>query len=159
MSTILQKIAGAFHDTFSWLQETLSDEGVVKAIYADLGLDPNNAKPLANFPPETMDSIARYRDAVDPTPEAFLEALDDIIDLIEHLANLTDKNGKLDEAVLHTLLGLFITNYARLHFPGLYWFAEPALFLESLATSDPIVKASATTDAKRASEPQNERKT
>jgi hypothetical protein len=140
MSTILQKIAGAFHHSFSWLQDNLSDEGVVKAIYADLGLDPNNAKKLADFPPETMDSIARYRDAVDPTPEAFLEALDDIIDLIEHLANLTDKNGKLDEAVLHTVIGLFVTNYARFHFPSLYWFAEPAFFLESLATSDPIVK-------------------
>jgi hypothetical protein len=138
--TILQKIMGGFVDAFAWLQTTLADEDVVKAIYDDLGLDPNNANKLADFPPEKLDSIARYRDAVDPTPEAFLEALDDIIDLIEILANLTDKRGKLDEAVLHSVLGLLITNYARFNFPKLYWFAEPALFLESLATSDPIVK-------------------
>ena len=138
--TILQKIVGAFHHTFSWLQETLADEDVVKAIYNDLGLDPDGADKLIDLPEEKLGSIARYRDAVDPTPEAFLEALDDIIDLIEAVANLTDKNGKLDEAVLHTILGLLITNYARFHYPRLYWFAEPVLFLENIATSDPIVK-------------------
>ncbi len=138
--TVLQKIVGAFHHTFSWLQETLADEDVVRAIYNDLGLDPDGADKLIDLPEDKLGSIARYRDAVDPTPEAFLEALDDIIALIEAVANLTDKKGKLDEAVLHTILGLMITNYARFHYPKLYWFAEPVLFLENIATSDPIVK-------------------
>src|SRR5215217_1529349 len=138
--TVLQKIIGGFVDTFSWLQETLADKDVVKAIYEDLGLDPNNADKLIDLPPEKLDSIARYRDSSNPTSEAFLEALDDIIDLIEMLANLTDKRGRLDEAVVHTILGLMVTNYARFNFPKLYWFAEPALFLENIATSDAVVK-------------------
>jgi len=138
--SILQKIAGGFYDILSFLQENLADQAMVNAIYEDLGLDPKNATKLVTLPADKLDSIARYRDSVDPTPEAFLEVLDDIIKVFEVLANLTDKQGKLDEAVLHSILGLLITNYARLHFPKLYWFAEPALFLESIATSDPIVK-------------------
>lgn len=140
MTVILQKVAGAFHDSFSWLQDILADEGTIKAIYADLGLDPSKAKPLAAIPKEKLDSIASYRDAVDPTQEAFLETLDDIIDLFEILANFTDKEGRLDDAIAHTLLGVFVTNYARHKVPWAYWLVEPVLFLENLATSDPIVK-------------------
>src|SRR5829696_6684014 len=121
----------------------LADDGVMKAIYEDLGLDPENLPEVPELPQEKLDSIERYANAVDPTQEAFLEAIDDIIALIEHIANLKDKNGKLDEAVLHGILGVMVTNYARFHFPKLYWFAEPVFFLESLSTSDPIVKGNA----------------
>ncbi len=136
----LQSLAGGFVDAFRWLQDTLADKDVVKAIYADLGLDPEDADTLVQLPADKLDSIARYRDAVDPTAEAFLETLDDIIAVIEALANLTDKRGKLDEGIANAILGLLVTNYARHNFPRLYWFAEPVFFLESLATSDPLVK-------------------
>lgn len=141
--TVLQQIAGALHHVLSWLAEHLSDEAVVKAIYEDLGLDPNNVKKLVDLTPEELEkvgSIGRYQNTPDPTVEAFLEVLDDAIDLIESISNFTDKQGKLDEATAHAILGLLATNYARQHWSKLYWFAEPVLFLESIATSDPIVK-------------------
>lgn len=138
--TILQKVIGAFADAFSWLQEHLADRDVVNAIYEDLGADPIEAGDPPKFPKANLESIARYRDAVDPTPEAFLEAFDDVVALIEALANIKDKNGRTDESLVHGVLGLLVTNYARFNWPILYWFAEPVFFLEGLATSDPVVK-------------------
>lgn len=138
--TILQKVIGAFADAFSWFQEHLADQDVVNAIYEDLGVDPKEVGETPKLPEGSLDSIAKYRDAANPTPEAFLEAFDDVIAVIEALANIKGKNGNIDESLAHGVLGLLVTNYARFNFPKLYWFAEPVFFLEGLATSDPIVK-------------------
>ncbi|HKU76823.1 MAG TPA: hypothetical protein VJR02_23130 [Pyrinomonadaceae bacterium] len=139
MSDVLQKVAGAFHSAFVWLKDELTED-TIKAIYVDLGLDPKTAKPLVAIPEETLGSIARYRDEVNPTVEAFLETLDDIIELFEIVASFTDDEGRRDDAIAHALLGVFVTNYARQKVPWAYWFVEPVLFLENIATSDPIVK-------------------
>src|SRR5262245_28134399 len=141
--TPLQKNVSFLHKILLWLQQHLSNKGVIEAIYEDMGLDKARAKELVDIPAEKLDSIGRYCQAVDPTPEAFLEVVDDIIDCFEVVANLTDKQGKLDEAVVHSILGLLVTNFMRFHLPWLYWFAEPAFFLESIATGDAVVRGNA----------------
>src|SRR5262245_62164917 len=141
--TPLQKNVSFLHKILLWLQQHLSNKGVIEAIYEDMGLDKARAKELVDIPAEKLDSIGRYCQAVDPTPEAFLEVVDDIIDCFEVVANLTDKQGKLDEAVVHSILGLLVTNFIRFHVPWLYWFAEPAFFLESIATGDAVVRGNA----------------
>jgi len=138
--TVLQENVAWYLKVLKYLQKHLSDKGVVAAIYADLGLDPKNADKLVDIPADKLASIERYTEAVDPKPEAFLEVIDDIIDCFEVIANLTDKNGRLDEAIVHSILGLLVTNFVRFHLPWMYWFAEPAFFLESITTGDAVVR-------------------
>src|SRR5215218_3750144 len=138
--SILQKSVNKTVDLLLWVRDWLADDDVVNAIKADLGIDPNTKIKVPELPQQTLDSLDRYRNEVDPTQEAFLESFDDLLTLIEVIANLADENGKLDEAVLHGVLGLLVTNFARFNLPSLYWLAEPVIFIEEISTSDPIVK-------------------
>jgi hypothetical protein len=146
--SILQKSVGKTVDLILWVRDWLADDDVVNAIKADLGIDPDTEIKVPEIPQEALDSLQRYRNASNPNHEAFLETFDDLIAVIEVLANLKDENGRLDEAIVHGVLGLLITNWARFNLPFLYWYVEPVLFLEEIATSDPIVKGNSVAFAK-----------
>jgi len=138
--TILQKVIAAFEEALIWLQEGLADKEAIKSIAEDLGIDQADVSIPPEISQQRMDSIAQYRTAADPTPEAFLMAVDDITAISEVLMNFKDDKGDVKEEVAHAVLGLLVTNYIRFRIPWLYWFAEPFLFFEGLATSDPTVK-------------------
>lgn len=126
---VLQRIIGAFGDFFAWVRETLSDDEVRAAIYADLGLDPVKAKeaPAPDFA-EQQDSIDRYRKTVDPDAAAFAAAVADIKAIYTAISSSVEaaKTGTSEatEEIVHRLLRVMSLSYFRLRLPVAFWLGQ-----------------------------------
>ena len=149
----LQSIIGKIGEFFLWLKEKMQDDQVRRDTLLDLGLDPDKDVSL-QIPDESINNIDQYRKSVNPGDVAFKSAVNDVKTLYsstkEFIKALID-NPTENPQDIHTLLWRLFevmgTNYARLHYPGFYWFAQLSGFLvESGVTGQSAVKGQGTPD-------------
>ena len=149
----LQSVIGKIGEFFLWLKEKMEDDQVRRDTLLNLGLNPDKDVKL-QIPEESVNNIDQYRKSVKPDDVAFQSAVNDVKILYsstkEFIKVILD-NPTENPQDIHTLLWRFFevmsTNYARLHHPGFYWFAQLSGFLvESGVTGQSGVKGQGTPD-------------
>jgi Family of unknown function (DUF6603) len=149
----LQSVIGKIGEFFLWLKEKMQDDQVRRDTLLNLGLDPDKEVSL-QIPDGSLNNIDQYRKSVNPDDAAFKSAVNDIKTIYsatkEFIKAIID-NPTENPQDIHTLLWRFFevmgTNYARLHYPGFYWFAQLSGFLvESGVTGQSAVKGQGTPD-------------
>lgn len=132
--SLFQRLAGVVVDFGEFVADVLSEEPARRALIKDLGGNPNAAG-TANapvFPPAPMESIKAYRDAANPTLEAELAVVSDVLLLLDAIASVVELLDLGDEfaaanQLRQSLLDLLASNYVRLRCP------QQFLILQGLA--------------------------
>lgn len=124
-------------------RKTISVETEVSTAHAQdlgkvLGLSSSKAAKLV-LPEKNLANIRAYRDAKDPSFDDFKKALGDIKEVFTTLTNFVkalDAEGihSIPELV-HRLIDILMVDYLRLHYPMVYWSAQPLGFLEEPLTA------------------------
>ena len=108
-----------------------------------LGLSSSKAAKLA-LPEKSLTNIRTFRDQADPSLDDFRKALGDVKDLFTGLSNFVealDVEGIHNVGdLVHRLLDLLLVDYLRLHYPLVYWLAQPIGFLEEPVTQVDLPK-------------------
>ncbi len=149
----LQSAIGKIGEFFLWLKEKMEDDQVRRDTLLNLGLNPDKDVKL-QIPEDSVNNISEYQKSVNPDDLAFKSAVNDVKILYaatkEFIKAILDNPTENPQGV-HSLLWRFFevmsTNYARLHHPGFYWFAQLSGFLvESGVTGQSTVEGQGTPD-------------
>jgi hypothetical protein len=135
---LLQRLAGVVVDFIEFVGETLGEAAAREAVIKDLGGKPGaGAADPPVFPTAALESIKAYRDAAQPSLEAELSVVSDVLVLLDAIASLVevlglDDNFATAEQLHQSLFDLLASNYVRLRWPRLF------LILQGVATIDEI---------------------
>jgi hypothetical protein len=108
-----------------------------------LGLSSSKSAKLV-LPEKNLKGIRTFQNASNPSFDDFKKALADIKELFNTLADFIkalDVEGIHDKSELaHRLIDLLLVDYLRLHYPLVYWLAQPIGFLGEPITSVDLPK-------------------
>ena len=134
---IVRRVIDRCIDAIDWTGDMLTSTEVRDAIRRDLGLSPPDQIPL---PADRLDSINRYRDTVSPDNQALIQAIEDILAILETIGSIIEaareegEEGVVDD-VAYRFFNLMSLNYIRTRIPALYWVSQPLAFAgEAIST-------------------------
>ena len=115
-----------------WIQELLTFDLVRQTLRTELGLAPDT---LLQLPPDRLDSINRYRQNTDPSREALLSTVDDLLAALDAIGGIAEagREGGGEAAledVSSRLFNLLAMNVVRRYVPVLFWVTQPLIFAE-----------------------------
>jgi hypothetical protein len=130
---LLQSAIGGIADAAKWILARL-DGPTLKAIYADLGMQPPGTSEEPVFPDmsERFDSIDVYRKAQKPDAAAMKAAVEDIKAIRQAIRNGVHawQGGSVPDATFDAAVRLMTSNYLRLQVPLIYWIGQPLGFIQ-----------------------------
>ena len=138
-SSSAQNGLGALGDFFEWIQTTMQDDEMRKAILLDLGLDPNEEATDTDGEQFTssFESIRDYQKAAKPNKADYADAIKDLKHfwgkLKVYYSNFKSNPFDFDKFIWH-FLELMATNYIRLRYPRMYYVCQLLGFLADAQT-------------------------
>ncbi len=129
MSNFFEKVKDWFESVADWVQENLGDPGIAAALRDDLGLQSGEDIPKAQ-----RDQISQFADGFDPDKKAFMETVNQLVDIITALVQLGEQIS--DDSVsgwdVAYIMGRIAASESiRIHAPLLYAIGKATLFVSS----------------------------